>query len=107
MTYLPPFSTRQNQAIAATFRRYPDIDIYQINDYHEALAAFYLLPKVLPVCLSLRNAEFQGLWPLRTKEEMKEACSAFNISKERCTKYIQFGNTSNLLRTAAPFISVR
>lgn len=24
--------------------------------------------------------------PLRTKEEMKEVCSAFNISKEVCTK---------------------
>jgi alpha-1,3-glucan synthase len=46
----------------------------------------YLLPRILPVCLSLHNAEFQGLWPLRTKEEMKEVCSAFNLSKEVCTK---------------------
>jgi len=100
------FYSTWNQAIAATFRRYPDIDIYHINDYHGALAAIYLLPKVLPVCLSLHNAEFQGLWPLRTKEEMKEVCSAFNISKEHCTKYVQFGNTFNLLHAAASFISV-
>ena len=100
------FYSTWNQAIAATVRRYPDIDIYHVNDYHGALAPIYLLPKVLPVCLSLHNAEFQGLWPLRTKEEMKEVCSAFNISKEHCTKYVQFGNTFNLLHAAASFISV-
>ncbi|KAI0079915.1 glycoside hydrolase family 13 and glycosyltransferase family 5 protein [Panus rudis PR-1116 ss-1] len=100
------FYSTWNQAIAATVRRFPLIDIYHINDYHGALAPIYLLPKVLPVCLSLHNAEFQGLWPLRTKEEMKEVCSAFNISKEHCTKYVQFGNTFNLLHAAASFISV-
>ncbi len=100
------FYSTWNQAIAATIRRFPTIDIYHVNDYHGALAPIYLLPKVIPVCLSLHNAEFQGLWPLRTKEEMKEVCSAFNISKEHCTKYIQFGNTFNLLHAAASFISV-
>ncbi|KAL0581705.1 hypothetical protein V5O48_000287 [Marasmius crinis-equi] len=100
------FYSTWNQAIAATVRRYPTVDIYHINDYHGALAPIYLLPKVLPVCLSLHNAEFQGLWPLRTKEEMKEVCSAFNISRENCTKYVQFGNTFNLLHAAASFISV-
>ena len=100
------FYSTWNQAVAATIRRHPDIDIYHINDYHGALVPIYLLPKVIPVCLSLHNAEFQGLWPLRTKEEMKEVCSAFNISKEHCTKYVQFGNTFNLLHAAASFISV-
>lgn len=100
------FYSTWNQAIAATIRRNPDVDIYHVNDYHGALAPIYLLPKVMPVCLSLHNAEFQGLWPLRTKEEMKEVCSAFNISKEHCTKYVQFGNTFNLLHAAASFISV-
>ncbi|KAF9053716.1 modular protein with glycoside hydrolase family 13 and glycosyltransferase family 5 domains [Hymenopellis radicata] len=100
------FYSTWNQAIAATIRRNPLVDIYHINDYHGALAGIYLLPKVIPVCLSLHNAEFQGLWPLRTKEEMKEVCSAFNISKEHCTKYVQFGNTFNLLHAAASFISV-
>ncbi|KAK2466883.1 hypothetical protein APHAL10511_001141 [Amanita phalloides] len=99
------FYSAWNQAIAATIRRFPDIDVYHINDYHGALAPIYLLPKVVSVCLSLHNAEFQGLWPLRTKEEMKEVCSAFNISKEQCTKYVQFGNTFNLLHAAASFIS--
>jgi len=100
------FYSTWNQAIAATIRRNAGIDIYHINDYHGALAPIYLLPKVVPCCLSLHNAEFQGLWPLRTKEEMKEVCSAFNISKEHCTKYVQFGNTFNLLHAAASFISV-
>jgi len=100
------FYSTWNQAIAATIRRNPTVDIYHINDYHGALAGIYLLPKVIPACLSLHNAEFQGLWPLRTKEEMKEVCSAFNISKEHCTKYVQFGNTFNLLHAAASFISV-
>src|SRR6266478_770763 len=99
------FYSTWNQAIAMTVHRLPDIDIYHVNDYHGALVPLYLLPKVLPVCLSLHNAEFQGLWPLRTKEEMKEVCSAFNIAKEHCTKYVQFGNTFNLLHAAASFIS--
>ncbi|WVW86411.1 hypothetical protein I302_108457 [Kwoniella bestiolae CBS 10118] len=99
------FYSTWNQAIAETIRRYPIIDIYHINDYHGALAPLYLLPKVVPTCLSLHNAEFQGLWPLRTKDEMKEVCAAFNIPKEVCSKYVQFGNTFNLLHAAASFIS--
>ncbi|KAI9604229.1 hypothetical protein H4Q26_003843 [Puccinia striiformis f. sp. tritici PST-130] len=83
----------------------PDLDIYHINDYHGALAPLYLLPRVLPACLSLHNAEFQGLWPLRTKEEADEVCRAFNLSKDVCTKYVQFGNVFNLLHAAASFIS--
>ncbi|KAG6914135.1 hypothetical protein DXG01_002246 [Tephrocybe rancida] len=100
------FYSTWNQAIATTIRRSPTIDIYHINDYHGTLAAIYLLPKVIPVCLSLHNAEFQGLWPLRTKAEIKEVCSVFNISMEHCMKYVQFGNTFNLLHAAASFISI-
>lgn len=100
------FYSTWNQAIAETIRRNPVIDIYHVNDYHGALAPLYLLPKILPTCLSLHNAEFQGLWPLRTKDEMKEVCAAFNIPKEICTKYVQFGNTFNLLHAGASFISL-
>lgn len=99
------FYSTWNQAIAESIRRNPIVDIYHINDYHGALAPLYLLPRVMPVCLSLHNAEFQGLWPLRTKDEMKEVCAAFNISKDICSKYVQFGNTFNLLHAAASFIS--
>ena len=35
---------------------------------------------------------------------MEEVCFAFNITKENCTKYVQFGNTFNLLRAATSFI---
>ncbi|KAF8197459.1 modular protein with glycoside hydrolase family 13 and glycosyltransferase family 5 domains [Pholiota molesta] len=83
--------------IAATIRRFPTIDIYHINDYHGSLAPIYLLPKVIPVCLSLHNAEFQGLWPLRTKEEMKEQGALHEIRPVR--KHF------NLLHAAASFIS--
>lgn len=99
------FYSSWNQSIAEICRRTPDLDIYHINDYHGALVPLYLLPMVLPVCLSLHNAEFQGLWPLRTKEEADEVCRAFNLSKDICTKYVQFGNVFNLLHAAASFIS--
>lgn len=36
---------------------------------------------------------------------MKEVCAAFNISKQHCRRYVQFGNTFNLLHAAASFIS--
>lgn len=49
-----------NSSIAETIRRFPAIDLYHINDYHGTLAPLYLLPRVIPVCLSLHNAEFQG-----------------------------------------------
>lgn len=51
---------------------YPQFVIYHNNVHYGALAPIYLLRKVLPVCLLLQKAEFQRLWPLRTKEEMKE-----------------------------------
>ena len=99
------FYSTWNQAIAESIRRNPIVDIYHVNDYHGALAPLYLLPQIMPVCLSLHNAEFQGLWPLRTKDEMKEVCAAFNVPKDICSKYVQFGNTFNLLHAAASFIS--
>lgn len=60
-----------NQCIALATKRF-NVDIYHINDYHGAAAPLYLLPQTIPVCLSLHNAEFQGLWPLRTTKEFEE-----------------------------------
>jgi len=61
-----------NQCIAQTMSRF-QVDLYHINDYHGAAAPLYLLPeRTIPVCLSLHNAEFQGLWPLRTAKEFNE-----------------------------------
>lgn len=99
------FYSAWNQCIAKTCTRFP-IDLYHINDYHGALAPIYLLPKVIPVALSLHNAEFQGLWPLRKADEKKEVCSLFNITEEMCSKYVQFGNVFNLLHAGVSFLRI-
>ncbi|KAB8236607.1 alpha-1,3-glucan synthase Ags3 [Aspergillus alliaceus] len=94
-----------NQCIAETIKRFPSIDLYHINDFHGCLAPLYLLPsRTIPVCLSLHNAEFQGLWPLRNLQEKKEVCSVFNLPVEVATKYSQFGNVFNLLHTGASYV---
>ncbi|PYH89723.1 putative alpha-1,3-glucan synthase [Aspergillus ellipticus CBS 707.79] len=94
-----------NQCIAETIKRFPSIDMYHINDFHGCLAPLYLLPtRTIPVALSLHNAEFQGLWPLRTQQEKKEVCSVFNLPVEVATKYAQFGNVFNLLHTGASYL---
>jgi len=60
-----------NQCIALAIKRFP-VDLYHVNDYHGAAAPLYLLPRTIPICLSLHNAEFQGLWPLRNSKEFDE-----------------------------------
>ncbi|KAI9206635.1 glycoside hydrolase family 13 and glycosyltransferase family 5 domain-containing protein [Polychytrium aggregatum] len=97
------FYSSWNQALAAIIAR-ENPDIYHIQDYHGALAPLYLLPAKVPVVLTLHNAEFQGLWPIRTAEERKNVCMAFNISEELCTKYVQFSHTFNLLHAGASYI---
>lgn len=92
-----------NSCIAETMRRFP-IDIYHINDYHGAIAPLYLLPQTIPVCLSLHNAEFQGLWPMRTPEETKEVCEVFGLSLEIVKKYVQYGSVFNLLHAGASYL---
>ncbi|KAF1984700.1 glycosyltransferase family 5 protein [Aulographum hederae CBS 113979] len=94
-----------NQCIAETIRRFP-VDIYHINDYHGAIAPLYLLPEVIPACLSLHNAEFQGLWPMRTAKEREEVCKVFNVSVEDAQKYIQFGEVFNLLHAGASYLRI-
>ncbi|KAI7955973.1 hypothetical protein MJO29_007372 [Puccinia striiformis f. sp. tritici] len=99
------FYSYWNQSIAEICRRTPDLTIYHINDYHGALAPLYLLPTVLPVSLSLHNAEFQGQWPLGTPEEEAEVCRAFNLPSKVCSKYARYGSVFNLLHAAASYIS--
>jgi alpha-1,3-glucan synthase len=82
---LTPSDSTWNQSIAAVHDRY-SIDIYHINDYHGGLAPLYLLPKVIPVVLSLHNADFQGSWPLRNQSEIQEVSAAFNLSDEITNK---------------------
>ncbi|KAJ9317012.1 CAZyme family GH13 [Paecilomyces variotii] len=94
-----------NQCIALAIKRFP-IDLYHINDYHGSIAPLYLLPQTVPACLSLHNAEFQGLWPMRTQKEREEVCSVFNLDPEVATKYVQFGEVFNLLHAGASYLRV-
>ncbi|EXJ79989.1 alpha-1,3-glucan synthase [Capronia epimyces CBS 606.96] len=94
-----------NQCIAQAVNRFP-VDLYHINDYHGSVAPLYLLPRTIPACLSLHNAEFQGLWPMRTRQEREEVCSVFNLSPEVVQKYIQFGEVFNLLHAGASYLRV-
>jgi len=48
--------------------------------YHGAVAPLHLLPKIVPCLLSLHNAEFQGLWPMRSELESQEICEIYNLS---------------------------
>ncbi|KAH0846408.1 hypothetical protein AYO21_07155 [Fonsecaea monophora] len=94
-----------NQCIAQALNRFP-VDLYHINDYHGSVAPLYLLPRTIPACLSLHNAEFQGLWPMRTKQERDEVCSVFNLSPELVQRYVQFGEVFNLLHAGASYLRV-
>ncbi|KAJ5232661.1 hypothetical protein N7468_005617 [Penicillium chermesinum] len=92
-----------NQCIAQAMKRFP-IDLYHINDYHGAIAPLYVLPETIPVCLSLHNAEFQGLWPMRTHKEKAEVSSVFNLDLDVVTRYVQFGEVFNLLHAGASYL---
>jgi len=92
-----------NSCIAETMRRFP-IDVYHINDYHGAAAPLYLLPQTIPCCLSLHNAEFQGMWPMRTSEEQKEVCEVFNLPPDVVKDYVQYGSVFNLLHAGASYL---
>jgi alpha-1,3-glucan synthase len=92
-----------NYCIAETIRRFP-VDVYHINDYHGAAAPLYLLPQTIPCCLSLHNAEFQGMWPMRTPEEQKEVCEVFNLPPEVVKDYVQYGSVFNLLHAGASYL---
>lgn len=94
-----------NQCIALAIKRFP-IDLYHINDYHGSVAPLYLFPQTIPACLSLHNAEFQGLWPMRTQKEREEVCSVFNLDPELAARYVQFGEVFNLLHSGASYLRV-
>lgn len=94
-----------NACIAETVRRFQP-DIYHINDYHGAAAPLYLLPETIPACLSLHNAEFQGLWPMRNLQESSEVCRVYNLDPDIVQKYVQFGEVFNLLHAGASYLRV-
>ncbi|KAJ5907643.1 hypothetical protein N7495_000325 [Penicillium taxi] len=92
-----------NQCIAQAIRRFP-VDLYHINDYHGSLAPLYQLPETIPICLSLHNAEFQGMWQMRTQKEKVEVCSVFNLDIDVVARYVQFGEIFNLLHGGASYL---
>lgn len=92
-----------NSCIAEALKRFP-VDLYHINDYHGCVAPLHLLPRTIPVCLSLHNAEFQGLWPVRTSEEFDEICQVYNLDKDSVRDYVQFGQVFNLLHAGASYL---
>ncbi|KAH8653740.1 alpha-1,3-glucan synthase [Xylariales sp. PMI_506] len=94
-----------NACIAETIKRFP-IDLYHINDYHGAIAPLYLLPHTIPVSLSLHNAEFQGLWPIRSDKEMHEITKVFNLPSDVVKTYVQFGEVFNLLHAGASYLRI-
>ncbi|THZ81338.1 alpha-1,3-glucan synthase [Aureobasidium pullulans] len=95
-----------NACIAEVMRRHPEIDIYHINDYHGAVAPLHLLPRVIPVCLSLHNAEFQGLWSINTPKKMQEMSDVFNLDKSIIRRYVQWGDNFNLLHAGASYLRI-
>lgn len=94
-----------NQCIAEAMRRFP-VDLYHINDYHGTIAPLYLLPDTIPCCLSLHNAEFQGLWPMRNPREVEEICSVYNLPEPVVARYVQFGEVFNLLHAGASILRI-
>lgn len=86
-------------------KRFP-VDLYHINDYHGAIAQLHLLPQIIPCCLSLHNAEFQGLWAIRNPEDMKEISDVYGLSQEIVSQYIQFGEVFNLLHGGVSYLQV-
>ncbi|KAJ6007917.1 hypothetical protein N7540_011893 [Penicillium herquei] len=100
------FYSSWNQCIAEAIRRFPAIDLYHINDYHGGAAPLYLLPRTIPCCLSLHNAEFQGLWPMKTPKQTKEVCSVYNLDHAVVKAYVQFGEVFNLLHGAASYLRI-
>ncbi|ROV87285.1 hypothetical protein VSDG_09894 [Cytospora chrysosperma] len=95
-----------NYCIAETIRRFP-VDLYHIKNYHGAAAPLYLLPERTILCaLSLHDAEFQGLWPMRTPEESKEVSNVFNLDIEIVREYVQFGSVFNLLHAETSYLRI-
>lgn len=77
-----------------------------MNDSHGAVAPLHLLPRFITCCLSLHNAELQGLWSLRTTQEIDELCCVYNLQLEVVRQYVQFGEFFNLLHAGATYLRI-
>lgn len=77
-----------------------------MNDFHGTVAPLHLLPRVIPCCLSLHDAEIQGSWPIRTTQEIDELRRVYNLKLEVIRQYVQFGESFNLLHAGATYLRV-
>lgn len=96
-------SQRRNSCIAQTIKRFP-IDLYHMNDFHGAAAPLHLLPRVIPCCLWLHDADIQGLWSAQTLQETEELCRIFNLTPDIVRRYLKFGEGFNLLHAGVSYI---
>lgn len=95
----------RNSCIAAAIGRF-HVDLYHMNDFHGTVAPLHLLPRVIPCCLSLHNAELQGSWPIRTTQEIDELRRVYNLKLEVIRQYVQFGEFFNLLHAGVTYLRV-
>lgn len=95
----------RNSCNAAAIGRFP-VDLYHMNDFHGAVAPLHLLPRVIPCCLSLHDAEIQGSWPIRTAQEIDELRRVYNLKLEVIRQYVQFGEFFNLLHAGATYLGM-
>ena len=58
-------------------------------------------------CLSLHNAEFQGLWPLPTPAERREVCAVLNLKQGIVTQHVQYDSVLNLLHGAVSYLRIQ
>ncbi len=82
------------------------VDLYHMNNFHGAVAPLHLLPRVIPCCLSLHDAEIQGSWPIRTTQEIDDLRRVYNLTLEVIRQYVQFGEFFNLLHAGATYLRV-
>jgi hypothetical protein len=73
--------------------------------YRESSSQLYFL-KTYSLYCRLHNAEFQGLWPMRTDQESDEVSRVYNLSKDTIEKYVQFGEVFNLLHAGVSYLRV-
>lgn len=64
----------------------------------------YLLPRVIPCCLSLHDAAIQGVWSARTAQETEDLCQIFDLAPDIVRRYLRFGEVFNLLHAGISYL---
>ena len=79
-------------------------DIYHTSDFHGALAPLYLLPRTVPLVLTLHNAEYQGNYPLVDAAQTRRLQHIFNLPRAACEEYSWTCGTFNLMWAAVQYL---